>query len=65
MAIIPEVLGKVKKRNPNEPEFLQAVNRGAGIDPPVIERKQEVPGRKILERLVEPDAHDSVPGSMD
>src|SRR5256886_2339187 len=55
MALIQEVLGIVKKRNPNEPEFLQAVTEVLESIRPVIERNKKYRDAKILERLVEPE----------
>jgi glutamate dehydrogenase (NADP+) len=55
MALIQEVLETVKKRNPNEPEFLQAVTEVLESIRPVIERNKKYRDAKILERLVEPE----------
>jgi len=55
MALIQEVLEIVKKRNPNEPEFLQAVTEVLESIRPVIERSKKCRDGKILERLVEPE----------
>jgi glutamate dehydrogenase (NADP+) len=55
MAHIQEVLEVVKKRNPNEPEFLQAVTEVLESIRPVIERSKKCRDGKILERLVEPE----------
>src|SRR6058998_1594887 len=55
MALIQEVLEIVKKRNPNEPEFLQAVTEVLESIRPVIERNKKYRDAKILERLVEPE----------
>src|SRR5258708_32929274 len=55
MALIQEVLEVVKKRNPNEPEFLQAVTEVLESIRPVIERHKKYRDGKILERLVEPE----------
>ena len=54
MTFIQEVLEIVKKRNPNEPEFLQAVTEVLESIRPVIERNKKYRDAKILERLVEP-----------
>ena len=55
MVLIQEVLEIVKKRNPNEPEFLQAVTEVLESIRPVIERSKKCRDAKILERLVEPE----------
>jgi glutamate dehydrogenase (NADP+) len=55
MAHIQDVLEVVKKRNPNEPEFLQAVTEVLESIRPVIERSKKCRDAKILERLVEPE----------
>src|SRR5439155_23422346 len=55
MALIPEVLEVVRKRNPNEPEFLQAVMEVLESIRPVIERRKKCRDAKILERLFEPE----------
>ena len=55
MALIQEVLETVKKRNPNEPEFLQAVTEVLESIRPVIDRSKKCRDAKILERLVEPE----------
>jgi len=55
MVLIQEVLEIVKKRNPNEPEFLQAVTEVLESIRPVIQRSKPCRDGKILERLVEPE----------
>ena len=55
MALIQEVLEVVKKRNPNEPEFLQAVTEVLESIRPVIDRSKKLRDARILERLVEPE----------
>src|SRR6185369_14320077 len=55
MALIQEVLEIVRKRNPNEPEFLQAVTEVLESIRPVIDRSKKVRDARILERLVEPE----------
>src|SRR6266849_10667813 len=55
MALIQEVLEIVGKRNPNEPEFLQAVTEVLESIRPVIDRSKKCRDAKILERLVEPE----------
>jgi glutamate dehydrogenase (NADP+) len=55
MPLVEEVLEIVKKRNPNEPEFLQAVTEVLDSIRPVVERHKKYREGKILERLVEPE----------
>jgi len=50
-----EFIGKVKERNPNEPEFLQAVREVAESVGPFIEANPKYQQHKILERIVEPE----------
>jgi glutamate dehydrogenase (NADP+) len=55
MGYIQEVLETVRKRNPNEPEFLQAVTEVLeSIEPAILRNKKYRDGR-ILERIVEPE----------
>src|SRR5213596_3056328 len=55
MTLIQDVLEIVKKRNPNEPEFLQAVTEVLESIRPVIQRSKKYRDGKILERIVEPE----------
>src|SRR6476619_4012527 len=55
MALIQEVLEIVRKRNPHEPEFLQAVTEVLESIRPVIDRSKKLRDASILERLVEPE----------
>src|SRR5215470_4866215 len=55
MGLIQEVLETVKKRNPNEPEFLQAVTEVLESIEPAVQRHKKYRDGKILERLVEPE----------
>src|SRR6476659_5892140 len=55
MALIQEVLEIVRKRNPHEPEFLQAVTEVLESIRPVIDRSKKLRDARILERLVEPE----------
>ena len=55
MALAQEVLEIVKKRNPNEPEFLQAVTEVLESIEPAVQRHKKYRDGKILERLVEPE----------
>ena len=56
MSYVDDVLKKVIEKNPNEPEFLQAVEEVLESIRPVIEANEEKYKREaILERLCEPD----------
>ena len=50
-----EVLDIVHRRNPNQPEFLQAVTEVFESIAPVIERRKDYRDANILERIVEPE----------
>ena len=50
-----QVLEQVKKRNPNEPEFIQAVTEVFSTLEPVIEQRQDLVDAGVLERIVEPE----------
>ena len=54
MSYVQDVYEIVKKRNGNEPEFLQAVKEVFNSLEPV-EKRQDLVDAKILERLVEPE----------
>lgn len=55
MSYVREVLEKVKQRNPNEPEFIQAVEEVLLSIEPVLERHPEYVEAGIVERIVEPE----------
>src|SRR5213596_3971880 len=55
MSPVQEVLEIVKRRNPNEPEFLQAVTEVLESIEPVVQRHKKYRDGKILERIVEPE----------
>ncbi len=55
MSYIKEVLEIVRKRNPNEPEFMQAVTEVLESIEPALERHKKYRKAKILERIVEPE----------
>lgn len=55
MGLIQDTLEIVRKRNPNEPEFLQAVTEVLGSIEPAIERNKKFRDSKVLERIVEPE----------
>ncbi len=45
----------VKERNSSEPEFLQAVHEVAEVIIPFIESNPKYQGKKLLERMIEPE----------
>jgi len=45
----------VNKSNPNEPEFSQAVQEVAETVIPFIEKNEQYKGKKLLERMMEPE----------
>lgn len=49
------VLETVKKRNPGEPEFIQAVTEVLSTLEPVIERRPDLVEAGVVDRLVEPE----------
>ncbi|MDX8552150.1 NADP-specific glutamate dehydrogenase [Tenacibaculum sp. 1B UA] len=52
---IQEFMDYVKERNTYEPEFLQAVHEVAETVIPFIENNPKYQGKKLLERMVEPE----------
>ncbi|MCQ2399894.1 MAG: NADP-specific glutamate dehydrogenase, partial [Clostridia bacterium] len=54
-AYLLSVLETVKKRNPNEPEFIQAVTEVFTSLEPVVERRPDLVEAGVIERLVEPE----------
>jgi len=54
MGPVQEVLEVVKKRNPNEPEFLQAVTEVLESLEPVVQRNKTYRDGQLLDRIVEP-----------
>ncbi len=52
---IESVLETVKKKNPNEKEFIQAVSEVLETLKPIVERHGEYEATALLERLVEPE----------
>ncbi len=50
-----ELLAKVEKRNPGEPEFIQAVSEVLESLEPVIEQEPKYIESGVLERMVEPE----------
>jgi glutamate dehydrogenase (NADP+) len=55
MSFIQETLEIVRKRNPAEPEFLQAVTEVLESIEPAIDRNKKYRDARILERIVEPE----------
>lgn len=55
MSYITELMERVVKRNPGEPEFHQAVHEVLESLQPVIERHPEYISSGVLERIVEPE----------
>jgi glutamate dehydrogenase (NADP+) len=54
-AYVDQVLETVKKRNPGEPEFHQAVTEVLRSITPVLDRHPEYVDARILDRVVEPE----------
>ncbi|SFI34851.1 NADP-specific glutamate dehydrogenase [Halpernia frigidisoli] len=52
---IEEFIAMIEAKNPNEPEFLQAVREVAITVIPFIVTKKEYLGMKLLERMAEPE----------
>jgi glutamate dehydrogenase (NADP+) len=55
MSYVESVFEQVHKRNPGEPEFLQAVKEVLDSLVPVVERHKVYQDARILERVVEPE----------
>ncbi len=55
MSMIQSVLEQVQRRNPGEPEFLQAVQEVLESLEPVLERHRKYAEAAIMERIVEPE----------
>ncbi len=54
-AYLLDLLERTKKRNPNEPEFIQAVTEVFSTLEPVIEQRPDLVEAGVLERIVEPE----------
>ncbi len=52
---IKDFISNVAEMNPNEPEFIQAVTEVAETVIPFIEENEVYQGKKLLERMVEPE----------
>lgn len=55
MSIVDEALERVKKKNPNDTAFLQAVGETMESIRPVIEKSRRYQDAGILDRIVEPE----------
>ncbi len=55
MSYITDVLEQIERRNPSEPEFLQAVHEVLESLEPVLDRHPEYQEQRILERITEPE----------
>ena len=55
MSYAQEVLAKLKEKNPNEPEFIQAATEVLTTLEPVFEKHPEFEKAGLLERIVEPE----------
>ena len=64
-ALIDAFIAKVEAANPNEPEFMQAVQEVAESVIPFIEENPKYKGKSLLERIVEPERTINVQGAMD
>ena len=54
-AYLLDLLARLEKRNPNEPEFIQAVTEVLSTLEPVIEKRPDFIESGVLERMVEPE----------
>ena len=52
---VDKVLADVKAKNPNEPEFIQAVDEVLTTLDPVLKANPQYEKNAILERMVEPE----------
>ena len=52
---LSDVYTNVEKRNPGEPEFLQAVKEVLESLEPVVERRPDIVKAGIIDRIVEPE----------
>jgi glutamate dehydrogenase (NADP+) len=53
--VLADYMADVKAKNPNQPEFIQAVEEVVGSLLPVYEKHPEYRKAKILERIIEPE----------
>ncbi len=54
-AYLKDLLAKVEKRNPGEPEFIQTVTEVFESIQPVAEKRQDLIDAGVFERIVEPE----------
>ncbi len=54
-AYLLDLLERTQKRNPGEPEFIQAVTEVLSTLEPVVEKRQDLVDAGVLERIVEPE----------
>lgn len=54
-AYLQEVYASVCKRNPNEPEFLQAVKEVLESLEPVVAKRPDIVAAGVIDRMVEPE----------
>ncbi len=52
---LAKIYANVQKRDPDQPEFLQAVGEVLESLEPVVERRQDIVDAGIIERIVEPE----------
>jgi len=55
MSVIQDVIAKVKEKDPEQKEFIQAVTEVLTTLEPTVEKHPEFVKAKIYERIVEPD----------
>ncbi len=55
MSLIDEIISKVKEKDPDQPEFHQAVEEVMRTLEPTVDKHPEFVKAKIYERIVEPD----------
>ena len=55
MSVISDVIEKIKKKDPNQPEFHQAAEEVMSTLEPTVKKHPEFVKAKIYERIVEPD----------
>ncbi|GAB4288355.1 MAG: NADP-specific glutamate dehydrogenase [Myxococcota bacterium] len=55
MSVVEKVFESVRKRDPDQPEYLQAVREVLDSLKPVVERHPEYQNVKLLERICEPE----------
>ena len=55
MSYVQRIIDQVKAKDPDQPEFIQAVTEVMSTLEPVIEAHPEYEEVKILERIVEPE----------